>query len=79
MGVSGQRHAPAALCPGERTPGTHFTGGWVGLRRGHKECFQNIGGRSSWGVSAVKIDKEVGGKRHGDFQENWFLGFNDHV
>jgi hypothetical protein len=33
-GVSGQCHAPAALCPGERTPGTHFTGGWVGLRAG---------------------------------------------
>jgi hypothetical protein len=32
MLVSGQRHAPAALCPGERTHGTHFTGGWVGLR-----------------------------------------------
>jgi hypothetical protein len=31
-GVSGQRHAPAALYPRERTPGTHFTGGWVGLR-----------------------------------------------
>jgi hypothetical protein len=29
-GVSGQRHAPAALCPGERTPGTHCTRGWVG-------------------------------------------------
>jgi hypothetical protein len=34
MGVSGQRHAPAALCPGERTPGTHCTGGWVDLRAG---------------------------------------------
>jgi hypothetical protein len=34
MEVSGQRHDPAALCPGERTPGTHFTGGWVGLRAG---------------------------------------------
>jgi hypothetical protein len=33
-GVSGQRHAPAVLCPGERTPGTHCTGGWVGLRAG---------------------------------------------
>jgi hypothetical protein len=33
-GVSGQRHAPAALCPGERTPGTHCTGGWVGLTVG---------------------------------------------
>jgi hypothetical protein len=27
MGVSGQRHAPAALYPGERTPGTHWIGG----------------------------------------------------
>jgi hypothetical protein len=34
MGVSGQLHAPAALCPRERTPGTHCTGGWVGLRAG---------------------------------------------
>jgi hypothetical protein len=33
-GVGGQRHVPAALCPGERTPGTHWTGGWVGLRAG---------------------------------------------
>jgi hypothetical protein len=32
MGVSGQRHAPAALCSWEKTPGTHCTGGWVGLR-----------------------------------------------
>jgi hypothetical protein len=32
MGVSGQRHAPAALYHGERTPGTHCTGGWVGPR-----------------------------------------------
>jgi len=31
--VSGQQHAPAALYPRER-PGTHFTGGWVGLRAG---------------------------------------------
>jgi hypothetical protein len=29
MGVSGQRHALAALYPGERAPGTHCTGGWV--------------------------------------------------
>jgi hypothetical protein len=34
MVVIGQRHAPAALCPGERTPGTHCTGGWVGLKAG---------------------------------------------
>ena len=31
--VRGQRHAPAAPCPRER-PGTHCTGGWVGLRAG---------------------------------------------
>jgi hypothetical protein len=34
MGVSGQRHASAALCPGERTPGTHCTGGLVDPRAG---------------------------------------------
>jgi hypothetical protein len=34
MGVSGQRHAPTALYPRERTPGTHWTGGWVGPRAG---------------------------------------------
>jgi hypothetical protein len=32
--MSGQRHAPTAFCYGERTPGTHCTGGWVGLRAG---------------------------------------------
>jgi hypothetical protein len=31
MGVSGQLHAPAALYPRERAPGTHWMGGWVGL------------------------------------------------
>jgi hypothetical protein len=34
MGVSGQRHAQVAFSPGERTPGTHCTGGWVGPRAG---------------------------------------------
>jgi hypothetical protein len=34
MGVSGQRHAPAALYPREKDPGTHCTGGWVGPRAG---------------------------------------------
>jgi hypothetical protein len=34
MGVSGQRHAPAALYPRERTPGTHWIGGWMGPRAG---------------------------------------------
>jgi hypothetical protein len=32
--MSCQRHAPAAIYPGERTPGTHLTGGWVGPRAG---------------------------------------------
>jgi hypothetical protein len=33
-GVSGQRHASAALYPQEKTSGTHCTGGWVDLRAG---------------------------------------------
>jgi len=33
MGVGGQRHAPAALLPGERA-GTHSVGGWMGPRAG---------------------------------------------
>jgi hypothetical protein len=32
MGVSGQRHAPAALYLWEKTPGTHWIEGWMGLR-----------------------------------------------
>jgi hypothetical protein len=34
MEVSDQLYSPAALPPGERTPGTHWIGGWVGLRAG---------------------------------------------
>jgi hypothetical protein len=34
MGVSGQHHALAALYPRERTPGTHWIGGWVGPKAG---------------------------------------------
>jgi hypothetical protein len=34
MGVSGQHHAPAALYPRGKDPGTHCTGGWVGPRAG---------------------------------------------
>jgi len=33
MRVDGQRHAPVAIPPVKR-PGTHRTGGWVGLRSG---------------------------------------------
>jgi hypothetical protein len=32
MEVSAQLHAPAALPPGKRAPGTHLIGGWVGPR-----------------------------------------------
>ena len=35
--MSGPRHAPAALYTRER-PGTHCTGGWVGLRAGLDRC-----------------------------------------
>jgi hypothetical protein len=37
MGVGGQRHAPAALSPGER-PGTHCIGGCVVPRAGLDGC-----------------------------------------
>ena len=37
MGVSGQRHAPAALPAGKR-PGTHCLGGWVASRSGMDWC-----------------------------------------
>jgi len=37
MGVSGQRHAPAALSPGKRQ-GTQCIGGWVGPRAGLSGC-----------------------------------------
>jgi hypothetical protein len=33
-GVSGQCHAPAALYPRGKDTGTHWIGGWVGLRAG---------------------------------------------
>jgi hypothetical protein len=34
MGVSGQHHAPAALYPRGKDPGSHCTGGSVGPRAG---------------------------------------------
>jgi hypothetical protein len=34
VGMSGLCHAPTALFPRQKTPGTHCTGGWVGLRAG---------------------------------------------
>jgi hypothetical protein len=32
MEVGGQLHAPAALPPGKKSPGTHWIGGWVDAR-----------------------------------------------
>jgi hypothetical protein len=41
MGVSGQRHAPAALYRrGKDLPGTHWRGGWVGPRAGLETEFR---------------------------------------
>jgi hypothetical protein len=43
MGVSGQRHAPAALYSQERILDTHWIGHWVGLRAGpDPEARENI-------------------------------------
>jgi hypothetical protein len=51
MGVSGQRHVPAALQPGERTSGTHCAGGWVGLRAG---LDTQAGGKSFSPLSGIE-------------------------
>jgi hypothetical protein len=51
MGVNGWRHAPAALCPGERTFGTHCIGaGWasepVWTQRLEEKSFAPAGDRT---------------------------------
>jgi hypothetical protein len=50
----GQRHAPAANYPTER-PGTHFTGGWVGLRAHLDRCGKSrpLPGFDRWTVQLV--------------------------
>jgi hypothetical protein len=40
MEVSGQLHAPAALPPRERAPGSHWIGGWLGTRAGLDQMLQ---------------------------------------
>jgi len=45
--VRGQRHAPAAPYPRERT-GTHCTGGWIGLRTGLDRCGKSRPHRDSF-------------------------------
>jgi hypothetical protein len=52
MGVSGQRHAPAALYPRGNDPGKHWTGGWVDPRAGldrkaREKSFAPAGDRTS--------------------------------
>jgi hypothetical protein len=49
--ASGQRHAPAALCPPEWTPSTHWIGGWVAsqldcTQRLEKKYFSYAGDRN---------------------------------
>jgi hypothetical protein len=56
MGLSGQGHAPAALYPGERTPGTHCTGGLVGPRDG---LDTEVRGKISCLCQGSKLDRQV--------------------
>jgi hypothetical protein len=43
MEVSDKLHAPAALPPGkERSPGTHWVGGWAGPRAGLDTVWERI-------------------------------------
>jgi hypothetical protein len=62
MGVIDQRHAPTALYPAERTPGTHWIGGRVGLRSGldrgrklvEEKYFASVGDRTPVAQSVVR-------------------------
>jgi hypothetical protein len=57
MGMSGQRHAPAALYPLERTPGTHWAG-WaselVWTQRIEEKSFASAGDRTPVVQSIVR-------------------------
>jgi hypothetical protein len=59
MWVSGQRHAPAALCPREFIPDIHWIGGWAGLRAGldtetSGNIFTSVGDRMPVDQSVVR-------------------------
>jgi hypothetical protein len=58
MAVSGQRHAPAVLPPG-KTPGTHFTGGWVGFRAGLDGCEKSRPYRDSIPVRTARNELSI--------------------
>jgi hypothetical protein len=51
LDVSGQRYAPAALFPLEGACGTHWIGGWVGLRT----CLEP--GRLATGLSLYRLSR----------------------
>jgi hypothetical protein len=56
MGVSGQRHDPAALYRQGKDPGTHWTGGWVDLRAG---LDTEVRGKSSYLCRGSHLDRPV--------------------
>jgi hypothetical protein len=76
MGVSGQRHALAALCPGERTLGTHCTGGWVGLRAG---LDTEVGGKILCPCRGSNPDRPVSSVTNLSFSEQKYsyIGLQD--
>jgi hypothetical protein len=60
MGLKGQHHATAALCPWEMAAGTHWIGGRVGLRAGldtggrGRKSYASAGNRSLVVQSVVR-------------------------
>jgi hypothetical protein len=53
--VSGQRHAPAAVYPRERTAGTDWIGGWVWTQRLEEKSFASAGDRTTVVQSVVRL------------------------
>jgi hypothetical protein len=56
MGVSGHRHAPAALSPRDKDPGSHCIGGCVGLRAG---LDTEVTGKNSCLCRGSNLDRTV--------------------
>jgi hypothetical protein len=54
--VRGQRYAPAAFYPRERTPGSHCTGGWVSPRAG---VDTEDRGKAPAGNRTLKLSKKM--------------------
>jgi len=53
MAVSGQFHAPAALPPRERAPGTHWIGGLVGTRAGLDAVAKRKNLAPAWNLTLI--------------------------